>query len=560
MTQQKTSPRCSAVIDAIPSGLCVIDRGLRVHRWNQTLAIWTGIAAEQIVGKLLTDHFSGVDTPRYRRRIDAAFEQGMPVVFSAAIHRQFLPAATSTGKPTPAYQEARLQPLADQPDQAVLVIDDVTAQFRQTEELRIERRSLRVAVEELKLKAEALNEARQQADAASLAKSEFLANMSHEIRTPMTAILGFAEVLEDHELDEAERRRSVATIRENGHHLLQLINDILDISKVEAGRLELDQTDCAIRQMVHGLQQTFQTRAQDRGIVYRCEIDPHVPNSIVTDPLRMKQVLINLLGNAVKFTDSGEVSLTVQWLTDRGDVPVLQFDVRDTGIGMSDAQVSRLFQPFSQVDASATRRFSGTGLGLAISRSVVEMLGGDITVTSEPGQGSCFSVTLPIETWSRQDGGTDDESSDQTAAETVSKETRPKRPLEGIRVLLADDGLDNQKLISFRLRRDGTEPTVVGNGQQAVDAITAADDAGQGFDVVLMDMQMPVMDGYTATTELRRRGYNGPIIALTANAMASDRQTCLDAGCTDYSTKPINWTELRQLIQQYAQVAEAAVV
>ena len=189
-------------------------------------------------------------------------------------------------------------------------------------------------------------------------------------------------------------------------------------------------------------------------------------------------------------------------------------------------------------------------LGLAISRSVVEMLGGDITVTSVPGQGSCFSVSLPIATFTRQAEEADTQTK-AAAGETRAKSAKAK-PLEGIRVLLADDGIDNQKLISFRLRRDGADSTVVGNGQQAVDAVAKAAEEGTHFDVILMDMQMPILDGYSATAELRRRGYDRPVIALTAHAMASDRQTCLDAGCTDYSTKPINWNELRELILQYS--------
>lgn len=567
MPHRSTTDCAKTIVECIPTGLCLIDRRFRVYTWNQTLARWTGIDSEHIVGDRLTDHFPHLDNPRYRDRIERAFEDRLPVVFSAAIHRRFLPTLSTGLGQSLMYQETLLQPLADQPDRALLVIEDVTASYLQTEDLRHERRSLRTALAELRVQAETLSAARRRANAASRSKSEFLANVSHEIRTPMTAILGFAELLEEEEVSPDQRGRALQTIRENGDHLLQLINDILDISKVEAGRFEVETAECALPELIENLQQTFIVRASNRGIGFQCTVDPQTPDIIVTDPLRLKQVLINLLGNAVKFTDEGHVELRVSWLTDGLGTPVLRFDVTDSGIGMSNDQVDRLFRPFTQVDTSAKRRFSGTGLGLAISQSVVQMLKGDIEVTSAVGEGSCFSVSLPISEFSRRKSLEEPESStapDSSANACPNHDSEPKaqvseRPLTGIRVLLADDGLDNQKLISFRLKRDGAEPVIVGNGRAAVDAAFEAEETGNGFHVILMDMQMPVLDGYSATSELRAKGYDRPVIALTAHAMSSDRQTCLDAGCSDYATKPVNWPELRQLILSYSRL-EAAVL
>ena len=400
-----------------------------------------------------------------------------------------------------------------------------------------------------------LEDALQRAEAATRAKNEFLANMSHEIRTPMTAILGFADMLvEDRSVNSAPRERveAVRTIKRNGEYLLNIINDILDVSKIEAGKLLTERIASSPCQLVAEVSSLARVRADEKGLPLNITYGGAIPETIQSDPTRLRQILINLIGNAIKFTDHGEVGIEVR-LVDAGGSPALQFDVVDTGVGMSEEQAARLFRPFTQADASTTRRFGGTGLGLAISKRLADMLGGDIVLAeTEVGVGSRFRLTVatgPLDGVKMID--------DPVSATVVAGEPRAtgdeRLDLSGCRVLLAEDGPDNQRLISFMLKRAGAEVIVEENGQLAVDRVLAARDEGRPFDIILMDMQMPVMDGYDATRLLRDNSYTGPIIALTAHAMASDRQKCLSAGCDDYATKPIKRAELNRTILRQLQ-------
>ncbi|MHB1034425.1 MAG: ATP-binding protein [Pirellulales bacterium] len=379
------------------------------------------------------------------------------------------------------------------------------------------------------------------AEAASRAKSEFLANMSHEIRTPMTAILGFTENLLDPHLSDADRHAAVDTIRRNGNHLLQLINNILDLSKIEAGKLQTEHVWFSPLQLVEQVRELLKVRAEDKGLSLAIQYEGALPERIESDPTRLRQVLINLLGNAVKFTETGGVRLVVAMAKDAGGNPLLQFDVIDTGIGMDAEQVASLFQPFAQADTSTTRKFGGSGLGLAICKRLTELLGGDISVESKPGKGSRFRATVAV-------GSLEGVRWIDRPAEAVRLGTRgdwkPVAVPTAVRldcsVLLAEDAPDNQRLIGFVLKKAGAQVTVVENGQLACETAAAAWKAGQPFDVILMDMQMPVLDGYAAAHRLRDEGYPGAIVALTAHAMAEDREKCLAAGCDDYITKPID--------------------
>ncbi|MCP4589889.1 MAG: response regulator, partial [bacterium] len=289
-----------------------------------------------------------------------------------------------------------------------------------------------------------------------------------------------------------------------------------------------------------------QVRADAKSLPFNIEFVGPVPETVESDPTRLKQILVNLVGNAIKFTETGGVRLVTRYVGERAE-PETQLDVLDTGIGMTEEQASKLFQAFSQADTSTTRKFGGTGLGLNISKRLAEMLGGDIMVESKPGEGSMFRVSVAT-------GPLDDVKllDDPTTATVMRPEaaaaTKPDADKLDCRILLAEDGLDNQRLIALLLKKAGAEVTVVENGKLAVDAALAARDSSAPFDVVLMDMQMPVMDGYEATGLLRQRNYTGPVIALTANAMASDRQKCLDAGCNDYASKPIDRQTLIQTI------------
>jgi len=398
------------------------------------------------------------------------------------------------------------------------------------------------------------NDMATQAEAASQSKSEFLANMSHEIRTPMTAILGYTETMLDPDQSPSDRLNAVHTVHRNGEHLLQIINDILDISKIEVGKLEVEQIRCSPVHLVAEVKSLMQVRAEAKSLPFNIEFIGEVPEAIESDPTRLKQILVNLIGNAIKFTETGAVRLLTRFV--EGAEPIMQFDVLDTGLGMTEEQAGKLFQAFSQADTSTTRKFGGTGLGLNISKRLAEMLGGDVTVESKLGEGSMFRVTVAT-------GSLDGVKMlhDPTTATIVQPEAaaaaKPDADKLDCRILLAEDGQDNQRLIGFLLKKAGAEVTVVENGKLAVDAALSARDEGTPFDVILMDMQMPVMDGYEATGLLRQKNYKGPVIALTAHSMASDRQKCLDVGCDDYASKPI---DRRKLIETIVQHLESVTV
>jgi signal transduction histidine kinase/CheY-like chemotaxis protein/HPt (histidine-containing phosphotransfer) domain-containing protein len=383
----------------------------------------------------------------------------------------------------------------------------------------------------LELNSKELLERNRQLLNASLAKSAFLANMSHEIRTPMTAIIGYADMVLDSQQSEAERRDCLWVIQRNAKHLSALIDDILDISKIEAEKMTVEKIPFDLSQLIFDVAATMKFRAGEKNLNFRCQSSGPVPKQVTTDPVRLKQVLVNVLGNAIKFTQQGDITLTVV-CTPRPDGSTLRLEVKDSGIGMSPDQIARLFQPFTQADGSMTRRFGGTGLGLAISKRLSHLLGGDIFVQSAPGAGSTFTIQI--------EGGLLDgvpmlpKLEEPSAEETAQPPAKMEIRLNG-RVLLAEDGIDNQRLVAAYLRRAGAEFVAVENGKLALDRALQ-----EPFDVILMDMQMPEMDGYTATSELRRMGYQRPIVALTAHAMADDRAKCLDAGCSEYLTKPID--------------------
>ncbi|MCA9068843.1 MAG: PAS domain-containing protein [Planctomycetaceae bacterium] len=389
-----------------------------------------------------------------------------------------------------------------------------------------------------------LIDARIVADSANQSKSDFLANMSHEIRTPLTAILGYVELLSDRNLTDEIYNSYLQTIARSGEHLLKLINDILDLSKIEAGRMTVERVSFSPIELVEEVLGYFREMAAAKELCLTARVDGCVPKTICSDPVRLRQILVNLVGNAIKFTETGSVGVVVR-VQDANNAKSskLAFDVCDTGIGLSEEQQKDLFQPFIQADSSTTRKFGGTGLGLSVSRRMARLLDGDVSVESVPGKGSRFTATVDA-------GPTDNvdfiNSLESTSQSPVDSSTSIS--LSG-HILLAEDSPLNQRLFSTFLEAAGATVDIVEDGQQAIQKVSetlnpSGETASRSYDLILMDMQMPEVDGCTATSTLRAQGFSRPIVALTANAMHEDRKKCIQAGCNDFLIKPIARTEL----------------
>ena len=389
---------------------------------------------------------------------------------------------------------------------------------------------------------EDLANAREVAEAANRAKDTFLASMSHELRTPLTAIIGFAEELAERDLDKSDRQEAARAVLTNSRHLLKLINELLDLSRIEAGKLEIENRAVVPVEIAEMACTLLRGSARQKGLELVLDCDPQVPAKIMSDPTRLNQILINLISNAIKFTELGRVSVSMTLVEDAAE-PMLQFVIADTGVGMTGAQMSRLFQPFAQAEASTARKFGGTGLGLFISKHLANLLGGDITVTSQPDQGSVFRVQLSAQP-------VDDAQEPAAVTDQSGAKGSPALELSG-RILLAEDVRTNRLLIERILTRSGLTVTTAENGAEALGLALGAEADGEPFDLILMDMQMPVMDGYEATEKLRAQNYQGPIVALTAHAMAEELQKCLLAGCNAHASKPVNRKALLELIAKH---------
>jgi signal transduction histidine kinase/ActR/RegA family two-component response regulator len=400
------------------------------------------------------------------------------------------------------------------------------------------RDSLQAQVEQ---QTHSLRLAKDAAEAANRTKSAFLANMSHEIRTPMTAILGYLDLLLEPPRNGVSHREYIDVIRRNGLHLLHVINEILDISKIECGKLTVERVSTPLPGLLLDILSLWQARSLEKNVPLTIHLATPIPSLIISDPTRLRQILVNLVGNAVKFTHSGSISLAIS-VDSAPSPPRLRIEVTDTGEGIAPEQVQRLFTPFTQADASVTRRFGGTGLGLAISRQLAHLLEGDLTLLrSASGQGSTFLLELPLHLPPDSIPLTQ---LPQYQSPGSSPAQLPQR-LTG-KILLAEDGPDNQRLFCFQLRKAGAHIDIADNGLAALNMLQAALDTASPYDLLLSDMQMPEMDGYTLASTVRQKGFSLPIIALTAHAMSDDRQKCFDAGCNDYLTKP---TTPQQLIE-----------
>jgi PAS domain S-box-containing protein len=514
--------------------IILVDEGGAIRFWSTAAARMFGWTAEETLGRgmhsVLAPWWGRAD---YQGAFASLAAMGAGPAIGQVIR---VLALRRDGTEFPVELSLTTIKLAGQPC-AVGIIRDITSYRRVKAELRL---------------------AQEAAEAANQAKSEFLANMSHEIRTPMTAILGYAEILRAENLSQAERLDAIRTITSNGESLLRILTDILDLSEIEAGSAAIECAHCSPGRVVAEVEALLNVRAAGRGLRLEIEYEGAVPETIQTDPVRLRQILVNLVGNAIKFTELGGVRLITRLAAPNTGAPFLQFDVVDTGPGMTAEQAARLFTPFSQANTSSTRTHGGAGLGLAVSKRLANALGGDVClVETRPGHGSRFRVAVntgPLDGVKLLDDPRAALAAAATATLAVPGDDAPLH-LSG-RILLAEDGPDNQRLIAHVLEKAGAAVTVVENGQLAVDAALAARAAARPFHVILMDMQMPIMDGYTATQSLRKVGYTQPILALTAHALAEDRQKCLDAGCDDYASKPIQRQALLRQVGKWTLRAE----
>ena len=507
---QAIPDRVRAALDTMAEGLLVLDRKQNIVLANQSFAAIIGKAPDDIIGYRASDFPWQYDTDNGSDSRLSPWESALKNGHGQ-LNEMIRLQREDGGRRTFKVNCAPIIGDGQTINGVLVSFDDVT----QLEEKEVE-----------------LRKSKEEAEQANRAKSDFLANMSHEIRTPMNAILGFTEVLKrGYGEGERDTARHLNTIHSSGKHLLELINDILDLSKVEAGRIEVERIQCAPYKIIAELVNILGVKAQEKGISLSYEPDGELPEFIQTDPSRLRQIITNLVGNAIKFTDQGGVRI-VPRLAHEGESARFVVDVIDSGIGMDEAQIARIFDPFTQADSSITRRFGGTGLGLSISHKFAKALGGDISVRSQPGQGSVFTVSL--DTGSLQGMRMLSVEELLALAEQTDAVQHNEWQFPPSRVLVVDDGAENRDLVQLVMEEVGLTVDTAENGEQGYQKALASD-----YQLILMDLSMPVMDGLTATGLLRDKGVDLPIIALSAHAMGDVEQKCIAAGFTGFISKPI---------------------
>lgn len=434
------------------------------------------------------------------------------------------------------------------------IIKDITERLKSQNKLEEYFERLKQSRRQLKRKIRELKSAQEIVARANQAKSEFLANMSHEVRTPMTAILGYSEALKE-KLNSKDSHEFLDIIQKNGVHLLQVINDILDISKIEMGNFEIMKVDFSPAKILQQIVEEFELQASQKGLCLYTKYHDSIPATIQSDPLRMKQVLLNLVSNAIKFTESGSIYLEIRMLSQPKNDSLLQYIVSDTGIGIPKEKMKYIFEPFAQVDSSTSRNYGGTGVGLTLSHKLVQLLGGNLSVQSTVNHGSVFTVTINVNeknNWKQSNQSKQEFCSRSSVRRVLCNQDKKtvSQDMKG-KILLVDDTKEIRKLFSYMLNKMGLEVVTASNGKEAVDLVHEAITKDTFYHVILMDMQMPVMNGYEATQLLRAQRNQIPIIAITAHTLVSDREKCLAAGCTEYLSKPIKYEVLREVVHRY---------
>ncbi|MGZ3182647.1 MAG: PAS domain S-box protein [Telluria sp.] len=525
---QRQQEMTEQILDQLPLPVFLKDRDGHFLRFNRAFERYSGTTRDVMLGKRIEDFASERWAAESRQEDAEAWTSGRMVTSERRLKR--------------------LNPPVDMHVSRIVITSGAESYLL----------GFAIDVSEQRAAREAMQRAVEAAEASSRAKSEFLANMSHEIRTPMNGILGMTELLLQSDLT-AEQRDDLALVRSSAHALLTIVNDILDFEKIEAGKLDLEDVAFDLGRLVTDTARTMELRAQQKQLALECTLAPQVPLTVKGDPGRLRQVLLNLLGNAIKFTAAGRVALAVQaGPEEEGRCPVT-FTVSDTGIGIPPEKQAMIFEPFAQVDGSTTREYGGTGLGLTICRRLVILMNGEIEVRSEPGVGSAFSFTVPL----RPTGVAAPAAMPAAWQAALPPMVALASPVpsgegDGLRILLAEDNPVNQRLAVRLLQKMGHRVTLVDNGFSALDAALHG-----GFDLILMDVQMPGMDGLTVTRQLRQheapRGAHVPVVAMTARAMQGDRERCLEAGMDDYLAKPVDAARLRQALARFAPAPACAL-
>ncbi len=515
--------RLRTITDSVSNAIIQIDPLGRVTFWNTAAVKIFGYQAHEITGKNINGHLISLrHTERFRECVEMLRGSKDGSAMNTPLEILGL---RKDGAEFPLEISLASVILGDEWN-AIGIFRDITDRKRREAELEA---------------AAALEDARKEAEAASLAKSEFLANMSHEIRTPMNGIIGMTDLALDTKLNK-EQHEYLGAVKSSAESLMRIINDILDFSKIEAHKLDIEHIDFYLRDTIADTMHTLAIRADSKDIELAYQIPPDIPDLLIGDPGSLRQILVNLVGNAIKFTSVGEVVLTLRSMSETDDELSLHLTVTDTGIGIPPEKQNGIFDSFTQADASTTRHFGGTGLGLAISARLVDMMGGDIWVESKPGKGSAFHFTLRLGI--------------QRNPEAI-KNVREPAVLEGTPVLVVDDNATNRRILEEILTNWRMVPTSVDGGKHAIEEIRRANEAGEAYKLLLLDCQMPEMDGFEATRQIRNpaaakvRNNKIPIIGMTANAMKGDKEKCLDAGMDDYISKPVDPKALDEMLDKW---------